>query len=98
MSLESKVIAFKNLYGEISRRKSLVEGKVFKAEYVYADFNRYDKCEFIGCTLIFEFGICSFAHCRFSKCKFEAKTGSPAALILQLDRELRESAFRESHR
>ena len=98
MSFESKVLSFKNLYDEISRKMPLVEGKIFKDEYINGDFSRYSKCTFINCTIVFEFGICSFTNCDFSGCAFEAKQGSPAALILTLDRQLRESASKEKHR
>jgi hypothetical protein len=98
MSFESKVLAFRNLVEEISRRRPLIEGKTFKEDYVFVDFNRYKKCSFVNCTLIFEFGLCSFSNCDFSHCKFEAKSGSPASLILEFDRTIRESALRERHR
>ena len=98
MSFESRVLTFRNLFDDINRKTPLVEGKTFKGDYVYPDFNRYNKCVFTHCTLIFEFGICSFSNCTFSGCKFEAKRGSPASLILELDRQLRESAFKDRHR
>ena len=98
MSYESKVLAFRNLFDEIGRKMPTVEGKTFTEEYVYVDFNRYNNCTFIKCTLIFEFGVCSFTHCTFDGCKFDAKQGSPASLILVFDRRIRESAFREKHR
>lgn len=98
MSFESKVLTFRNLSDEIKRKMPIVKGKVFKEEYVNADFNRYNKCTFINCTIVFEFGICSFTNCDFSGCAFEAKQGSPASLILALDKQLRESAFKEKHR
>ena len=98
MSFESKVLAFRNLVEEIKRRRPLVEGKTFRDDYIFVDFNRYNKCSFINCTLIFEFGICSFANCDFSRCKFEAKPGSPASLILEFDRSIKESASKERHR
>jgi len=98
MSFESKVLAFRNLYDEISSKMTLVEGKVFKEEYIHADFKRYNKCSFANCTLVFEFGICSFRYCDFSRCKLEAKRGGPASLILELDKQLRESASEERHR
>lgn len=98
MSFESRVLAFRNLFDEIGRKMPIVEGKTFTEEYVYVDFNRYNNCVFTNCTLILEFGMCSFTHCSFSGCKFEAKPGSPASLILEFDRQIRESAFREQHR
>lgn len=98
MSFESRVLAFRNLAEELNRRIPLTEGKIFKDEYIFVDFNRYNKCSFVNCTIIFEFGLCSLTNCDFSHCKFEAKTGSPAFLVLQFDRMIRESAFREKHR
>jgi hypothetical protein len=98
MSFESRVLALRNLFDEIGRKMPITEGKTFNGEYIYVDFNRYNKCEFTNCTLIFEFGMCSFTHCNFSGCKFEAKTGSPASLILEFDRQIRDSAFKERHR
>ena len=98
MSFESKVLLFRNLVEEINRRMPIVEGKTFKDEYIFTDFNRYNKCSFINCTLIFEFGMCSLTNCDFNGCKFEAKSHSPASLILELDRLIRESAFKERHR
>jgi hypothetical protein len=98
MSYESKVLAFRNLFDEIGRRMPIIEGKTFNEEYVYVDFNKYNHCIFTNCTLVFEFGICAFANCEFSGCKFEAKTASPASLVLSFDRLIRESAFREKHR
>ena len=98
MSFESKVLEFRKLADEIIRRTPLIEGKTFRDEYIFVDFNRYNKCSFINCTLIFEFGICSISNCDFSGCKFEAKTGSPAFAILKFDRMIREAAFKERKR
>ena len=98
MSYESKILAFRNLYDEISRRMPVVEGRTFTNEYINADFSRYSRCSFHNCTIVFEFGMCSFNYCDFSACKFEAKTGSPAQLVLMLDKQLRDSAFKERNR
>jgi len=98
MSFESRVLEFNNLTDEIRKRMPLVDGKIFKDKYVYIDFHRYNKCIFTNCTLVFEFGLCSLTNCSFDSCKFEAKHGSPASLILKLDRLLRESAFKKSIR
>jgi hypothetical protein len=65
-------------------RMPLVEGRIFTNEYINADFSRYSRCSFHGCTIVFEFGICSFSYCDFDACKFEAKTSSPAHLVLTL--------------
>ena len=98
MSYESKVLAFRNLSDELNRRMPLVEGRTFNNEYIYADFNKYSHCSFLKCTIVFEFGLCSFINCNFDGCSFEAKKDSPAQLVIMFDKQVRDSAFKEKNR
>jgi len=98
VSFDSKVLEFRNLFEEIMRRRPIIENRTFKDEFLIVDFKNFNKCNFINCTLMFEFGICSMSNCDFTGCKFEAKTGSPAHLILGFDKALRDAAFKDRNR
>lgn len=44
-------------------------GKHFRNQKVRIDFSEYEKCTFINCEIILEYGITSLINCDFSKCK-----------------------------
>jgi hypothetical protein len=44
-------------------------GKAFKNQKVRIDFSEYEKCTFVNCEIVLEYGITSLVDCDFSKCK-----------------------------
>ena len=98
MSFERKVLDFTKLSETITRLLPIIDNRKFKGEVVYLDFNDYRNCEFEDCTIVLEYGVCRMSHCTFNRCKFEAKTGSPASFVLQMDRMLRESIELDKHK
>jgi hypothetical protein len=71
--------------------------KLTQCDYVDSDvsldFHHYEKCNFLNCTIIVEYGVFKLTECFFDdNCRFIVLSGSPAQEILELDQFVREAS------
>lgn len=91
INYHKKIIEYQRLTKELSRGLPKIEEKTFKNETVYLDFNHYLFCEFYNCRIIVEYGISRLIDCHFQECNFVIPQGSPASLVVTLERRIKNS-------
>jgi hypothetical protein len=56
-----------------------VIGRTFKDDTIFLDFSYYEKCSFINCTLVIEYGFFHLIDNDFSNCRLSMR--GPAETI-----------------
>lgn len=58
----------------------VIEGRTFRNQTIRLDFSCWRKCDFINCTIVFEYGIYELTGCEFVNCRPVAKGNAETIL------------------